>query len=109
MLSHASMERFFGLPDKKVYALLTALVCIKHIVNFVFGVNQFLSQSVTGSQVNWDVKLRENSSGSLWRPCHIQNDNIVPFVLTFFLCCQGIVPEAVGGFDICPVRVLADF
>ena len=58
---------FFGLPDIKVCALLTALDCINNIVKFVSGsfvlrVNQLLSQSVDGSDAKWDVALEEDSS-----------------------------------------------
>ena len=50
MLTHAFVVRLFGLPNKKVCALLSALDCIINIVkfvsgSFVLGVNQFLSQS----------------------------------------------------------------
>ena len=67
MLSHAFVERLFDLPDIEVCALHTALDCINSIVKFVsgsavLGLNQFLSQSVAGSEVNWDFTLRENSS-----------------------------------------------
>ena len=67
MLSHVFVERLFCLPDIKVCALLTSLDCMNNIVKFVsgsfdLGVNQFLSQSVAGSEVNWDVIFRENSS-----------------------------------------------
>ena len=50
-------------PDIKVCALLTALDYINNIVkfvsgSFVFRMNQFLFQSVTGSEVNWDLMLK---------------------------------------------------
>uniref|UniRef100_A0A3Q3VMB2 BTB domain-containing protein n=1 Tax=Mola mola TaxID=94237 RepID=A0A3Q3VMB2_MOLML len=37
VLSHAFVERLFGLPDIKICALLTALDCINNIVKFVCG------------------------------------------------------------------------
>ena len=54
-------------PIIKVCALLTALACIHNTVKFLSGsfileVIQFLSQCFAGSEVNWDVMLRENSS-----------------------------------------------
>ena len=65
MLTHAFVVRLFGLPNKKVCALLSALDCIINIVkfvsgSFVLGVNQFLSQSVAGSEMNWDVWILLN-------------------------------------------------
>ena len=61
------MERLFGLPSVKIFALLTAMDCINSIVkfvpwDFVLGVSQFLFQYVEGSEANWDVILRENSA-----------------------------------------------
>ena len=60
--SHMFVERLFALPNIKVCAFLTALDCIDNIVEFVSGsfvlqVNQFLSHSFGGSEVNWDVML----------------------------------------------------
>ena len=59
MLSHAFVERLFGLPGIKVCALLNTLDCINNFVKFVsgsyiLGINQFLSQRIVGAEMNWD-------------------------------------------------------
>ena len=94
-------ERLFGLPDIKACTFLTALDCMYNIVQFVSGtfvlwVNQFLPHCVMGSEVNWCIMLRENSSEFLWNPCHIWNDNVVTFV-PLFLYCQDVVPGALSN------------
>ena len=65
------MERLFGLLDIKVCELLTALDCINNVAKFVSGSfvlrgNPFLFQTVAGSEVKWDVMLRENSPESFF-------------------------------------------
>ena len=66
MLCHALVKWLFGLSDVEVWAFLTALYSIHHVVksvfwSFVFRVNQFVSECVAGSEVHWDVVLGENS------------------------------------------------
>ena len=113
MLSHGFVEMWFGLPDVKVCALLSAMDCINNIIKFVSGsfvlrVNLFLSQSVAGSEMNWNIMLKANSSEFL-QPCHIGNDKTLAFHPLLFLCCLGVVPGALIGFDLLPVRVAAGF